>query len=339
MERNEQRYAQNLYDGLKSRFSSLPDQVQIAITGGGVQWRCSAQRGTRSCWVGCFEVGGPEFLTFFEADAKKTATARTSSLPETIDAIWTWLDGASVSLMYERFCFVDWEKRRLISIRDQTLTTFPALASAARIELTVTPAGVSHLWFRTPARSAHVHFPSRHDTAEAIFFWDESELFRFEAPDPAALASVLSRWLLDNAPPSALRKEFPWLHIGPLADFYENGTPVEGEFLQSWDQMEGVYESSRFPPRSLVLPFIAELRRAGYDRKLRAGQSIWTLIVSRSRRPRMRPEQPLVSFHFRETTMEVFSSNHGEERIFEIPIALSDTVERVLQRLVERPIN
>jgi hypothetical protein len=37
--------------------------------------------------------------------------------------------------------------------------------------------------------------------------------------------------------------------------------------------------------------------------------------------------------------MEVFSSNHGEERIFEIPIALSDTVQRVLQRLLERPID
>jgi hypothetical protein len=339
MERNEQKYAQDLYDGLTGRFSPVADQSQIATTGGGVQWRCSAQRGSRSCWVGCFEVGGPEFLTFFETDAKKLATARTSSQSETIDAIWTWLDGAPLSLMYERYCFVDWERRRLMSIRDQALKTFPNLASAARNELTVTPSGVSHLWFRTGSRSAHVHFPSRHDIPEALFYWDDCELFRFDAPDRAALATVLSCWLVENAPPSALRKEFPWLHIGRLADFYENGNPVEGEFLESWDQMEGVYEGSRFPPRTLVLPFIAELRRAGYDRKLRAGQSIWSLIVSRSRRSRLRPEQPLVSFQFRESTMEVFSSNQGEERIFEIPIALSDTVQRVLQRLLERPID
>jgi hypothetical protein len=164
-------------------------------------------------------------------------------------------------------------------------------------------------------------------------------LFRFEAKDNAALASVLSRWLADNAPPSAMRKEFPWLNIGRLADYYEKGNPVEGEFIESWDQMEGVYEGSRFPPRTLVLPFIADLRRAGYDRKLRAGQSIWSLIVSRSRRPRLRPEQPLVSFQFRENSMEIFSSTQGEERIFEIPIAMSDTVERVLQHLAERPVD
>ena len=30
----------------------------------------------------------------------------------------------------------------------------------------------------------------------------------------------------------------------------KNGNPVEGEFLESWDQMEGVYEGSRFPPRT-----------------------------------------------------------------------------------------
>ena len=88
-----------------------------------------------------------------------------------------------------------------------------------------------------------------------------------------------------------------------------------------------------------MLPFIADLRRAGYDRQLRAGQSIWSLIVSRSRRPRLRPEQPLVSFQFRESSMEVYSSNEAEERIFEIPIGMSDTVERVLQRLVTRPID
>jgi len=37
--------------------------------------------------------------------------------------------------------------------------------------------------------------------------------------------------------------------------------------------------------------------------------------------------------------MEVYSSNEAEERIFEIPIGMSETVERVLRRLVTRPID
>jgi hypothetical protein len=89
----------------------------------------------------------------------------------------------------------------------------------------------------------------------------------------------------------------------------------------------------------MVLPFIAELRRAGYDRKLRAGQSIWSLIVSRSRRPRLRPEQPVVSFQFHENSMEVYARDQKEERLQHIPIAMTDTVERVLRGLTERPID
>lgn len=339
MERNEQKYAQDLYDGLMARISPISEQAQVAMTGGGVQWRCSAQRGSRSCWVGCFEVGGPEFLTFFEGDGQKVSTGRTESQSQTIDAISTWLDGVSLSQMYERFCFVDREKRKLMSAREEALRSLPALASVARIDLTVTPSGGSHLWLRTGSRAVHIHFVSRHPSPQAVFYWDECEMFRYEAKDNALLTAILGRWLIDNTPPSALRKEFSWLDIGRLADFYETGNPVEGEFIESWDQTEGVYEGSRFPPRGLVLPFIAELRRAGYDRKLRAGQSIWSLVVSRSRRPRLRPDQPLVSFQFRENSMEVFSRNQGEERIFEMPIAMSDTVERVLQRLTERPID
>jgi hypothetical protein len=339
MERNEQQYAQDLYGGLIARFAPISEQSKIAMTGGGVQWRCSAQRGSRSCWVGCFEVGGPEFLTFFEEDGKKIATGRTGSQPETIDAIWTWLDGAPLTAMYERFGFVDWEKRKLMGIREDALRTFRPLGTVTRNELTVTPSGVSHLWFRGHTRSAHIHFVSHYQSPEAVFYWDECELFRFEAKDPAPLGGVLSRWLADNAPPSALRREFPWLEIGLLGDFYERGNPVEGEFLESWNLMEGVYEGSRFPPRTMVLPFIAELRRAGYDRKLRAGQSIWSLIVSRSRRPRLRPEQPVVSFQFHENSMEVYARDQKEERLQHIPIAMTDTVERVLRGLTERPID
>jgi hypothetical protein len=339
VERNEPKYAQDLYAGLLARFSPLAHQTEISVTGGGVQWRCSAQRGNRSCWVGCFEVGGPEFLTFFEQNGRKVATGRNSLQPETVDAIGYWLDSLPLDDLYQRFPFVDHEKRRLISIRECVLRKHPALAGAARHVLTVTGSGVAHLWFHSTARSVHLHFTGRHDSPEAAFHWDQCELFRFDAADCTSLGNVLDRWLTGNAPPSALRQEFPWLHIGALADYYENGSPVEGEFLESWNQMEAVYEGSRFPPRSLVLPFIADLRRAGYDHKLRAGQSIWSLIVSRSRRPRLRPGQPLVSFQFRENSMEVFSSNHGEERISDHPIQISDTVRRVLARLVEQPID
>jgi len=77
---------------------------------------------------------------------------------------------------------------------------------------------------------------------------------------------VLKRWLCDVAMPSTMRTEFPWLSIGDIADYYEKGNPVEGEFIKSWDWMQQFYEDDRFPMKALVLKFIAQLRNAGYDR-------------------------------------------------------------------------
>ncbi len=338
MERNEQKHAQALYEDLATRFASLNGQVRIEMTGGGVQWRCSAERGPRACWIGCFEASGPEFMTSFEEGNRKVAVGRSSSGGETADAVWHWLDAAPLPQMYEHFGFVDREKRKLQSISECMARNFPNLGSGVNSELTVTGSGVSHLWYRTDTRAAHVQYVLQAEAPEAIFYWDESEMFRFRAADCTALGAILSRWLGGNAPPSSLRSEFPWLEIGRLADYYEKGRPVEGEFLESWDRMERTYEGSRFP-KTLILPFIADLRRAGYDHKLRAGQSMWSLIVSRSRRARLRPDQALVSFQFHGETMELFTSIDREERIPVLPIKVSDSVVGVLDRLAERPID
>jgi hypothetical protein len=339
MERNGQRHAQALYSGLTARFSSLNGQVRLNLSNGGVQWRCSVERGPRSCWIGCFEASGPEFLTSFEEGTKKVALGRSSSEAETIEAVWQWLDAAPLPLMYERFGFVDREKRKLMSMSACMAKNFPTLGDEVRREMTVSGSGATLLHLHNGARAAHIQFASHGETPEAVFYWDDSEMFRFDAEDCTAVGAVLSRWLAGNAPPSSLRREFPWLEIGRLADYYEKGSPAEGEFLESWDRLEHAWEGSRLCPGSLVLPFISELRQAGYDHRLRAGQSVWSLIVSRSRRPRVRPDQPLVSFQFHEDTMELFSSNGSEERIPVLPIELSDTVGRVLNRLAEQPID
>jgi hypothetical protein len=63
------------------------------------------------------------------------------------------------------------------------------------------------------------------------------------------------------------------------ADFYDSGNPFEDEFIQGWNWIEQLYGDLNCPQKGRVLQFIAELRKAGYDRKLRAGQSLFTFIV------------------------------------------------------------
>ena len=338
MERPKGRCGRDLCDRLVERFAPVSPQTEITVSGDGVRWRCCAKRGQKSCLVHFLDVRAPEFLTFFEQEGKEVAAGRTPSQAETIDAVWHWLDDTPLDAMCGRFAFVDWQKRELIRIRDFVLNSYSDLRVAAPSKLVYWGSAFYHLWFRSETRSAQLYFYGKNEFPEAAFHGDQCELFRFKWDDCSALGAVLKRWLCDNALLSTMRKEFPWLNFGELPDYYESGNPVEGEFIQSWDWIERFYDSIAFPVKAVALPFIAELRRAGYDRKLRAGQSLFTFGVSRSRCHGLRAEQPYITFDFRERTMDVFSKIQEEERIPGIPIALSGRVEEVLGRLVNEPI-
>jgi hypothetical protein len=342
MEHREEKYARDLYDKLERRFAPVSSQTEITLSGRGVQWRCLAKRGRRSALVHCFDTrNGPDLLTLLKEEEKELAAGRTPSPIEAVDAIWHWLDFMPLDGLYANFKFIDWQKRELARIRDFVMKDFPDVGITAPSELTYWGSAIHHLWFRTETRSSHLHFYGKGEFPQAVFHWDQCELFCFKADDPPVLGAVLTRWLCDSALPSTMRKEFPTLEIGELADYYENGNPVEGEFIQSWDRMEQFYGSEHFPLKRLVLPFLAQLRRAGYDHKLRAGQSMWTFVLSRSRRHGMRGDQSHVRFEFqpREGTMDVLCGTQTEERISGIAIALSNPVEEALARLVSQPIS
>jgi len=152
---------------------------------------------------------------------------------------------------------------------------------------------------------------------------------------------VLKLWLCDQALPSTMRKEFSWLTIGRLADYYENGNPVEGEFINSWDQIEQFYDNDKFASSSRVSQFIAQLREEGYDQKLRAGQSLMTFILSRSRRHGLRSEQRRIRFEFswNDDLMNATLQNGCEQSTLTARILLSGEIRGLLNQMVELPID
>jgi hypothetical protein len=72
---------------------------------------------------------------------------------------------------------------------------------------------------------------------------------------------------------------------------------IEADFMLSWDQMEIFFGDDDMPWMTQMLPLIRALRARGYDRKLRAGQSMTTFIVSRSREHGLRISQPSLAFN------------------------------------------
>ena len=335
MKYTEEDLATDLHALLKRTFRSTP--TSISIKGAGVHWYCTVKRDDSTCSIACFGLG-PEYYTVFKRDSAKVATARISSKEQTIDAVSDWLDGCELSELHGKFAFVDKTRRALRQLLDDVLSVEPDLQIATSIELKHEIADIYYLQFAGNTRSCKISFYGKNELPDARFSWDDCQLFQFKSDQPTQLAQVLKRWLCDQSPPSVMRSDFPWLIIGELADYYENGNPIEGEFIRSWDSIEGFYREDWCKFSQPVLSMIHAMRSAGYDRRLRAGQSMWSMGLSRSRRHGLRSEQPSLWFDFRNDRMDVDAS-FSDETLKDHPLQFTESVRRMIDALVMFPID
>jgi hypothetical protein len=121
--------------------------------------------------------------------------------------------------------------------------------------------------------------------------------------------------------------------------YYEEGRGVEGEFIESWDRIEKFYQEMNFAPASSIRAFVADLRSNGYDKTLRAGQSLYSLIISRSRRHGLRPGQPHIAFQFSESGMGVCVRIDGERTVSFPRIKLDENLDAFLKELESQSID
>lgn len=318
-------------------------QLSPTVSGMGVHWHCEIAHGERSCTINCFDnLAGPQYLTAYQRDGQLAAYSRTAAREPLLTAVAAWLEGTTLAAMYARFEFVDQNKRRLIKIRDDAYAAEPALVTDVESELINSIADHNTLMFRNANRACEITFHADNRWPDARFSWDECQLFQYKTHDASQFASVLKCWLCDVLKPSQMRAHFPWLTIDELADYYEAGNPVEGEFLKSWDHMQQFYVNSQCPQESDIRALISAMRMRGYDKTLRAGQSLWTLILSRSRRHGMRAGQPYIQFFFHDDGMNVVYSmvaEHDSAKISKEKIAFTQDLEALLEKLQSMPID
>jgi hypothetical protein len=340
MGRPQEKFAREIHNELTRRFAPANPEILLSLYLAGTNSRVFVSLLNRSSTVHCFALRDdhPEFLTLFQSSGQEIATARTSSMDGTVRAVSQWLDGEDLTSLYKAFPFVDHWKRRLLNIQDVVVQYAPCLENAS--ELKYRGSGLYHLWFRDRTRSARIYYYGKNDLPDVTCHWDDCELFKFHATDLQFLANVLMRWLCDETQPSEMRKEFPALSIGKLADYYEAGKPIEGEFIESWDHIERFYDERNFPPGPQVLELIKHLRSQGYDRTLRAGQSMFTFILSRSRRHGLRADQSSINFEFQSKhEMQVSLKIGDNEETFVSAIAPSHLLTTSLDHLAGSPVD
>jgi hypothetical protein len=127
--------------------------------------------------------------------------------------------------------------------------------------------------------------------------------------------------------------------MSTVAAYYEQGKPIEGEFLESWEGVEQFYQGWNFPGSEHAMALIRSVQQNGYDHTLRAGTSLHVLIVSRSRRHGLREDQPYIAFSFgkRQTRVE---SHVGTEMEFTLTGGeFTGELDGILRKLQESPID
>ncbi|MCE9530741.1 MAG: hypothetical protein K8T89_06395 [Planctomycetes bacterium] len=335
----EENHAKDLHHEMTWRFAESVPPTALTIDGAGVHWHCTARRGSNFCSIACFDSKGPEFLTSFKRDSDEAAIGRTSSLIDTVNAVDDWLQGQQLSGLYHRFHFVDDTKRALKNIRDDVLACLPDLAAIAPSELQHRGCDIYDLWFIGADRSCRISYFGKNEFPDAFFYWDKCELFHFKVRDHNRLADVLNLWICFRVMPSVMRTDFPWIEIGELADYYEGGIPIEGEFVKSWDSIERFYGEINETFVLQVRKLIAKLREKGHDKLLRAGQSMWSLVVSRARRHGLRLNQPSITFWFLAEGMDVYINIKEPKKITYAKIEFTAEIEALLQTLEAEDID
>jgi len=346
--------AKDLYSDLTQQFAGRTPVIKCTIKRSGAYWDCTVKQGENFCCISCFsEWYGAEYLISFKHSYKVIAMGRTFSKLEVIRAVDDWVNGSELTVLYDKFPFVDRYKRAILGIRNDLVANLPELSELVKIEQELSE--FCQLWFERDDRRASVYFSDdKQEIINISFYADTSSmLFDIKNHDRKLLAEIIKRWVGDWALLSEIRTEFPSVEMSKLADFYERGNLIEGEFLGSWDRIERFYESpSMYQKLSHpMIELVKPIRKEGYDCKLRAGTSMWNLCLSRSR---SYGNMGLYSLVFqveydnleingeqkKSQSLRVVYLDNGAiaEEFVEKEIALTDRIRNLLQKLSEQPI-
>ncbi|MES2592562.1 MAG: hypothetical protein V4608_11810 [Bacteroidota bacterium] len=355
MTQKEEIYAREFYQELKNKFWGKQNPISkflglkanepksnfaIALKEAGTQSECIITKETRQCSIHCFandwndlKHKGPEFYTTYMENGKPIANGRTFDKLETVDAIKYWLQNKTLDELYSKFKFIDEKKRQLDRLRADINKLSPQLATISQNAVVEESFSSYNLWFSDDNRSCRIYYYGYEPNPRYIFKWDDCIIFETSSSDIKRLGTLINKWVVDKAMPSTLKVEFPEIDFGKLAEYYEKGNGIEGEFILSWDNIENFYRELELDKKPEILHLIKQMREKGFERTLRAGQSLYTFILSRSRRHGLRENQDSISFSFNyiKSAMEV-QTRKGQKMAFD-KIEYNDTIENLLKTI------
>jgi len=175
------------------------------------------------------------------------------------------------------------------------------------------------------------------------FEWDDCPLFKISSNDVKRQVEIIKSWVLNKTIPSKIQTQFPEIKLNKLAEYYEKGEGIKGEFIESWD----IIENSRIQGLSIEyyeeakdeLKLVKEMRNFNLDESLRIGSQLSVLILSRAKRQGIDEHKPQIRIVFlRDNKMEICSNlNHNSESI-KCEVKYKGYLEEMIKELLKEEI-
>ena len=141
----------------------------------------------------------------------------------------------------------------------------------------------------------------------------------------------------------------------------EKKQTIGQKFITSWDNIENFYKRDNFVHREKILEMISQMRQLGFDKTFRAGQGMYSFMLSRSKEHGLRPDQPHIIFNLTDwhyawrhaearsklgvpysfpTTIDIYLCNmNNEEKLTISDIRFTPEIDTILKQLESFPID
>lgn len=119
---------------------------------------------------------------------------------------------------------------------------------------------------------------------------------------------------------------------------------IEQDFQDSWDKMDEFFhrlvETYHWEGHRPIFNILAEMRQRGYDKQLRAGQSMSTFVLTRARNHHYRAHHGRIRLDVKSTGLQVNYYKKDEEKIEIVTDSFdyTDEIDALIQRLLQEPI-
>jgi hypothetical protein len=326
--------AEDLFKELNTNLKKNDSSIEVVIEGIGVHWNCNLILDSRKCVIHCFDYSyyknfDAQYLISFMENEEDIAWGRTENRDDVIKSCSDWIFNKSLDQIYKSFKFVDELKRLIIDIEFELLKNQPKLEVVKKIS--TYDNDLADYTMQHGDRSCDLCGYGINEPITFRFLWDDCELFEVRQDNLSRMALSIKKWLIDNVLPSELEQQMPEIIVGDVAKYYEIGEGIKGEFIESWNNIEKFYQRINEPFVPKVLKLIEELRNKGFDKTLRVGQSLYYMMLSRSRRHGLTYEHKFLSFSFYEEKLRV-TNELNMEFVFD-SIRLNDELEQLIREL------